>query len=343
MCDNSGMSGKKRTKRQDVPLPKKAKRQYELLGGVSVLTASALIVSIFLLTSLDKILIQTGQYASVVASVLVDLVNTDRTSDSLHGLTVSPVLEAAAQAKANDMAAKGYFAHTSPEGKDPWYWFKLVGYKYSYAGENLAVDFTDSGDVNAAWMNSPTHRDNILNPHYTEIGIATASGYYQGRPTIFVVQEFGMPAPLAPAAVVSDVPANPSTPAVAAVKTAEEPDVLGAAVSAQKSAPLAAVPSQARPIGAITNPPAPAVQPSWWEKAAAMPRFASHIAYYFLVFCVLAVLFLDTGFELKKHHQRKAARAAFLLILIGTFFIAGDWYVFSPPEVPTTGTASVAL
>jgi hypothetical protein len=95
--------------------------------------------------------------------------------------------------KANDMATKGYFAHTSPEGLSPWYWFKQAGYDFVYAGENLAVNFSDSAEVDKAWMNSPGHRDNILNTKYTEVGIATANGMYQGRPTTFVVQEFGRP------------------------------------------------------------------------------------------------------------------------------------------------------
>ena len=48
----------------------------------------------------------------------------------------------AAQAKADDMATKGYFAHTSPDGKNSWYWFKQAGYTFTYAGENLALDFS---------------------------------------------------------------------------------------------------------------------------------------------------------------------------------------------------------
>jgi hypothetical protein len=95
--------------------------------------------------------------------------------------------------KANDMAEKGYFAHTSPEGKTPWYWFKQAGYDYSYAGENLAVNFFESKDVAEAWMNSPTHRANIVKKDYTEIGIAVATGMYEGRQSVFVAQLFGTP------------------------------------------------------------------------------------------------------------------------------------------------------
>lgn len=103
------------------------------------------------------------------------------------------LLSAAAQLKANDMAAKGYFAHVSPDGKTPWYWIDKVGYSYDYAGENLAVNFIDSADVSNAWMASPTHRANILNPVFKEVGTATAVGTYKGRNAIFVVQLFGTP------------------------------------------------------------------------------------------------------------------------------------------------------
>ena len=129
--------------------------------------------------------------ASVLPSVLDDLTNQNRQVQNLPILSVSPVLNKVAELKANDMAQKGYFAHTSPEGKAPWYWFDQAGYNYEYAGENLAVDFTDSVDVARAWMNSPKHKANILKNAYTEIGTAIATGTYQGHATVFVAQEFG--------------------------------------------------------------------------------------------------------------------------------------------------------
>src|SRR3989344_546950 len=121
---------------------------------------------------------------------LIELANDDRAGINLAPLKINPVLVLAAELKAQDMALKNYFAHTSPEGLSPWYWFDKAGYNFAYAGENLAIDFSESANVNAAWMNSPGHRANILNKNFTEIGIATAKGYYQGRETIFVVQLF---------------------------------------------------------------------------------------------------------------------------------------------------------
>lgn len=135
----------------------------------------------------------TGMTASVLPSVLVDLTNSARASNGGSTLARSTLLEKAAQLKAQDMARLSYFAHTSPQGLTPWHWFREVGYSFIYAGENLAIDFSESVDVENAWMNSPTHKANLLNDNFTEIGIATAEGIYQGHPTTYVVQMFGSP------------------------------------------------------------------------------------------------------------------------------------------------------
>ncbi|MEK7062859.1 MAG: CAP domain-containing protein, partial [Patescibacteria group bacterium] len=142
-----------------------------------------------------RFILRTSDYiASVLPAVLVDLANKDRSEQKLAYLKINPKLEAAARLKAKDMAEKGYFAHYSPEGVSPWHWIKESDYNFIYAGENLAVNFDDSGAVNTAWMASPGHRANILNDKFTEIGIASQKGYYNGRETTFVVQMFGAPA-----------------------------------------------------------------------------------------------------------------------------------------------------
>lgn len=131
--------------------------------------------------------------ASVLPGVLTMLTNEQRAQNNASTLTKNDLLEKAAKLKADDMALRGYFSHNTPDGKTPWYWLEQVGYKYQYAGENLAVNFFESKDVADAWMNSPSHRANIVKKEYTEIGIATASGIYQGQNSVFVVQFFGTP------------------------------------------------------------------------------------------------------------------------------------------------------
>jgi hypothetical protein len=132
----------------------------------------------------------SGFLAVVLPAALTELANQDRLLAGLDALTVDPALAVAAKAKADDMAAKGYFAHTSPEGKSMRDWLSAAGYQYTYAGENLAVDFTESADVERAWMNSPTHRANLLKAEYTRVGYGVAEGMYEGRRVVFVAQYF---------------------------------------------------------------------------------------------------------------------------------------------------------
>ena len=88
-----------------------------------------------------------GFLAAVLPAFIVSLTNEVRAEGNLGSLKTSPLLSSAAQKKADDMAKRGYFSHVSPEGNPPWYWLDAVGYNYSYAGENLAVNFTDSKEL----------------------------------------------------------------------------------------------------------------------------------------------------------------------------------------------------
>ncbi len=129
--------------------------------------------------------------AAVISAVLVDLTNEHRTENNQKPLAVNPLLQKAALMKAKDMAQNGYFAHTSPSGVTPWQWFSKAGYSFVYAGENLAINFSESLDVERAWIASPSHHANLISEKFDETGIAVYEGLYQGRPTTFVVQLFG--------------------------------------------------------------------------------------------------------------------------------------------------------
>ncbi len=130
----------------------------------------------------------------IMTSTITALTNGDRISADLPALADNTILDRAAQMKADDMAAKSYFSHTTPDGKTPWYWFAMAGYSFSYAGENLAVLFLNPKDVEQAWIASPDHRANILGKQYADIGVGVASGMYEGVPTTYVVELFGTPA-----------------------------------------------------------------------------------------------------------------------------------------------------
>jgi hypothetical protein len=189
---------------------------------------------------------RTDMLAAVLPGVLTALTNENRVQNNVAPLVENSLLDEAAQMKANDMATNGYFAHTSPDGKTPWYWFQLVGYKYSFAGENLAVNFFDSADVAKAWMNSPEHRANIVRKDFTQIGIGVANGVYQGHNTVFVAQLFGTPAE----AVSPEAPTAPVAKAgtTKTGTTASAPASAPTSSSASASAPVVSVPSASKII-----------------------------------------------------------------------------------------------
>lgn len=134
--------------------------------------------------------------SAVIAGRVTDLVNVERAKLDLPPLEPDPLLTAAAERKAADMAVRGYFSHQTPEGATPWVWLEQSGYRYLSAGENLALNFDQSGAVTRAWMDSPAHRANILRPEFADIGIGVAKGEFEGGEAVFVVQFFGTPAPV---------------------------------------------------------------------------------------------------------------------------------------------------
>lgn len=139
--------------------------------------------------------IPTHTFASdITKDGIINLVNRERTSRGLNTLIINRELEIAAQWKADDMLEKDYWEHYH-NGKSPWQWMREAGYQYIDAGENLAIDFDELEPMHNAWMNSPTHRDNIINSKYKEAGVGIAKGDFEGHDTIIVVQMFGNPLP----------------------------------------------------------------------------------------------------------------------------------------------------
>lgn len=297
-------------------------RPYSMGGAVGVFIFAILLV--FAFSATDAYLLGRGGLAAVVSATLVDLANGDRSSYDVPTLTVNPLLVAVAQAKADDMAAKGYFAHTSPDGKDPWYWYAKEGYSFLYAGENLAVDFNDSGTVNSAWMNSPEHRANLLNARFTQIGIATAEGSFEGHPTTFVVEEFGTPAAAKTATVPAQTvePSVATEPALASAKPAATP----ARESAATSAPV---------LGASAQHPAPSGTLA--ARAIASPASTLRYAYYLLAALILLVLAYVTRVEFRRHHLHHVAAASVLLVFMAALLLVADLFIFTQPVLAAIG------
>lgn len=125
--------------------------------------------------------------------------NIARTKNGLTSLSENTQLNSAATLKLRDMFEKQYFAHVSPQGNGPSYFVEQAGYTYVMIGENLALgNFENDQELVEAWMGSPGHRENILNPRYQEIGIAVGQGIFEGERTWLAVQVFGLPSSACP-------------------------------------------------------------------------------------------------------------------------------------------------
>src|SRR3989344_7662653 len=89
---------------------------------------------------------------------IISETNKVRVASGLGTVKSNSKLDIAASEKLSNMVVNSYFAHTSPQGVTPWYWIDKNGYKYTYAGENLALGFMSADQTVKDWMNSPTHK-----------------------------------------------------------------------------------------------------------------------------------------------------------------------------------------
>jgi uncharacterized protein YkwD len=161
-----------------------------------------------------------GYSSEITAQKVLDQTNQERSKLSLTPLKYNSILSQSAVKKAEDMFTNNYWSHTSPSGTTPWDFFKSAGYQYSLAGENLARDFYDTESLIKAWMNSPTHKANIINSKYQEIGIGVVNGTLNGIKTTLVVQHFGTPV----TAISKETTSNPNI--TSEIVTNPNPNVL---------------------------------------------------------------------------------------------------------------------
>ena len=285
-----------------------------------------IVVELAFLAQIFIVFDKTKFLAAVLPGVLTSLTNDLRTDNNIGTLTPNPILERAAQMKADDMASRGYFAHNTPDGKTPWYFLEQVGYKYSYAGENLAVNFFESPDVSRAWMNSPSHRANIVKNEYTEIGIAVASGIYEGKNTVFVVQFFGTPAKInvVPATTTPSTSSNakPTTQkaptAVVKTKTVTTPPKTQSTTSPAKSTPTP-TPILTQVLGEESTKQISSLTSSinevklFFEKILTSPSIATNkfliLVLALIAFCLIILIILGT------HVQNSALLARGVLMV----------------------------
>lgn len=156
---------------------------------------------------------------------VIEITNKKRLEAGVGPVAKNNLLTTAAKQKGEHMFKNGYWAHIAPDGTEPWYFFNSVGYKYRFAGENLARDFDDSRSTVDGWMASTSHRENMLSSKYQDIGVAVVSGTLNGRDTTIVVQLFGYPSTKALATEDQLPSSQPKTAAEESVKVTVEEQV----------------------------------------------------------------------------------------------------------------------
>lgn len=130
---------------------------------------------------------------AIDAIKLIAEVNNERIANGLTQLVQENKLNNAALQKAISLTKIQSLSHTKSQEGVAWLFIKDAGYFYEIAGENLAVNFQNEAEVVSHWMNSPSHRANILNPDFTDIGVAVTDGKYDGRKADYVVMYFARP------------------------------------------------------------------------------------------------------------------------------------------------------
>lgn len=153
----------------------------------------ALMITVIILFSLVWLPWQGGAETDFTTDNILAVVNEARVREGLGPLKRSVKLEQAARSKAEHIFKEGYFAHTSPSGVKPWNFIKDAGLRYSFAGENLAINYTNTYELVRALMDSPSHRDNLLSPLFSEAGITVVRGRYLGQEAVVTVQMFARP------------------------------------------------------------------------------------------------------------------------------------------------------
>lgn len=176
-----------------IPSPYNDHRPYALRHKPLAFLSGLLIAAKVVALTLVAIVPNTAELSTITAARIVEFTNAERVNVGLSALSVNSKLSSAAAQKGQHMLDEDYFAHISPSGVTPWFWMSKVGYTYTIAGENLAIDFVEAEDVVDAWLASPTHKANMLHKDYTETGVAVVTGEFEGGTSTIVVHMFGNP------------------------------------------------------------------------------------------------------------------------------------------------------
>lgn len=241
-------------------------------------------------------------YATNVSPAgLLTATNTQRINNGAGALSANSLLTSAAQAKANDMVARNYWAHVTPDGKQPWWFITNAGYSYISAGENLAYGFLNSNDTVTGWMNSPSHKANLLSTNFSEagFGIANSENFNNAGQQTIVVAMYGSPQ-TAPAPTPAPVAAKPTPKTTQPAQTATKPAATEEPLAVEPAAPV-----QEEPITTSTEAQSPIVAaPATINRAQLFGNgqiLWSASAVSLAVLSVGALWLLHKGFHVKRY------------------------------------------
>ncbi len=242
-----------------------------------------------------------GFATDIKSESLLEVTNGQRIANGLPALRENAKLAQAALAKAEDMYAKGYWAHFGPDGETPWTFILSQDYDYEYAGENLAKNFMTSSAVVDAWMNSPTHRANILNGNYKDVGYAVLDGNLNGEDTTLVVQMFGT------------TQSNNFQTVKAANTSNTESDVVPAADEKRVEVPAGS--AETRTETKVVSP-----------KINLLPayQFLSGIIVAFLIIAFAIDLFHISRTDFHRHRGKHIAHLIFLIAALAGIYMIGS-------------------
>lgn len=162
-------------------------------------------------------------------NTLLQATNEQRSINGKTSLKLNQQLMNAAQAKAQDMVDRNYWSHNTPDGQEPWVFIIQAGYKYISIGENLAYGFTSATTTVNGWMNSPSHKENLLNTNFSEVGFgfANSPNFVQTGPETVIVAMYGKPlVEIVHTSVENNTPAatqSATTTSTPAIPTTQQP------------------------------------------------------------------------------------------------------------------------
>jgi len=284
-------------------------RPKKLLGYALILILIKLTVTGFLFFYYPT----PAELANIVTSKIVELANADRDRNQIDEFAVNHNLTRFAMAKAQDMIDNNYFSHDSPDGRKPWQWIDRNEYDYIYAGENLAMDFSSAELIHQAFMKSPTHQKNILNPKYKDIGVAVVSGEINGRQTDVLVQLFGTQR--------SQRETIPSTvPPVVTLENTPTPQiqVVGEEIVAGQSAEFTADSPGIIVVSAKTS-----------AKKSITDTIIEYTNIFFIAFLIFisAALFLNVVIKVKVQHPKVILQSLAIIALITALILVKFHFV----------------